>query len=76
MQGFVVWVVFGGKKAAFCVGHFTEVVFNISSHVAGGADVVQGTRAPAATAGSIGGTRIVVLSSVLHCCGGMRSRDG
>lgn len=70
------WVVFGGKKAAFCVGHFTEVVFNISSHVAGGADVVQGTRASAATAGGIGGTCIVVLSSISHGCGGMRSRDG
>lgn len=70
------WVVFGGKKAAFCVGHFTEVVFNISSHVAGGADVVQGMRASAATTGSVGSARIDVLSSVSHGCGGMRSRDG
>lgn len=70
------WVIFGCKKAAFCVGHFAEVVFNISSHVAGGADVVQGTRASAATAGGIGGTGIAVLSSVSHGRGGMRSRDG
>lgn len=76
MKGFVVWVVFGGKEATFCVGHFTEVVFNISSHVAGGADVVQGTRASAATAGGIEGICIAVLSSVSQGCGDMGGRDG
>lgn len=70
------WVVFGGKEAAFCIGHFTEVVFDISSHVTGGPDVVQGTRASAATAGGIGGICIVVLSSVSQGCGDMGSRDG
>lgn len=70
------WVVFGRKEAAFCVGHFTEVVLNISSHVTGGADVVQGTRASAATAGGIGGIRIIVLSSVSQGCGNMGGRDG
>lgn len=54
-------VIFGGKEAAFCVGHFTEVVFDISGHVAGGADVVQGT---SVSAGVIEGICIIVKSSV------------
>lgn len=54
-------VIIGGKEAAFCVSHFTEVVFNISGHVAGRADVVQGTSVSARV---IEGICITVKSSV------------